>query len=92
MEYYGRGPLLSAKAHDLDVLWERARQMQAACEQVRACAAPFHPPLGTMVLSLTCSGGTVGLWEMCAPQQMGSECQNWSWLAETEYFLHGPAE
>ena len=37
MEYYGRGPLLSAKAHDLDVLWARARQMQAACEQARAC-------------------------------------------------------
>ena len=36
MEYYGRGPLLAAKELDLDVLWGRARQIQAVCEQARA--------------------------------------------------------
>ena len=41
MEFYGRGPLLAAKELDLDVLWSRARQMQAACEQVLGlCSAP----------------------------------------------------
>lgn len=42
MEYYGKGPLLSAKELDIDVAWERARQMQHACEEV-------HPsPVGLL--------------------------------------------
>lgn len=38
MEYYGKGPLLSAKELDIDVAWERARQMQHACEEVYSSA------------------------------------------------------
>lgn len=39
MEYYGKGPLLSAKELDIDLAWERARQMQRVCEEV----LPQHP-------------------------------------------------
>ena len=42
MEYYGKGPLLSAKELDIEVAWERARQMQHACEEVHIL--PFEGP------------------------------------------------
>lgn len=34
MEYYGKGPLLSAKDLDLDVLWKRADQIKLVCDEV----------------------------------------------------------
>lgn len=40
LEYYGKGPLLGAKDLDINVLWERARQMQHACEEV--CPLSCH--------------------------------------------------
>ena len=49
MEYYGKGPLLSAKELDIDLAWERARQMQRVCEEVlykHRCQVLFPlPPL-----------------------------------------------
>lgn len=35
MEYHGRGPMLSARRIDLNLLWRRAEQIQQACAQVR---------------------------------------------------------
>ena len=39
MEYHGRGPMLSARRIDLNLLWRRAEQIQRVCEQVRCNAA-----------------------------------------------------
>lgn len=42
MEYHGRGPMLSARRIDLNLLWRRAEQILQACVQVR-CLLRSHP-------------------------------------------------
>lgn len=34
MEYNGKGPLLSARMPDTDVIWRRAEQMREVCQEV----------------------------------------------------------
>ena len=48
MEYYGKGPLLTAKELDIAVAWERARQMKHACEEV---THPFPTSFSVLVIS-----------------------------------------
>ncbi len=47
MEYYGKGPLLTAKELDIAVAWERARQMKHACEEV---THPFPTPFSVLAI------------------------------------------
>ena len=42
MEYHGRGPMLSARRIDLNVLWRRAEQILQVCVQVR-CLLRYQP-------------------------------------------------
>lgn len=50
MEYNGKGPLLSARAIDLDVLWKRAEQIKDVCVEVRAFSSQLsfvNPTIGS---------------------------------------------
>ena len=42
MEYHGRGPMLSARRIDLNMLWRRAEQILQVCVQVR-CLLRYQP-------------------------------------------------
>jgi hypothetical protein len=50
MTFFEKGPLLSAKERDLDLLLGRLQQLNEACNQVEACLEPRPPSMCTLML------------------------------------------
>ncbi|EIE19972.1 S1-domain-containing protein [Coccomyxa subellipsoidea C-169] len=76
MEYYGKGPLLTAKELDIAVAWERARQMKHACEEDKE--------IFTVVVTDVNSGGLLATMESLPaflPYSLMAKNREDSWMS-----------
>ncbi|BDA51306.1 30S ribosomal protein S1, chloroplastic [Coccomyxa sp. Obi] len=88
MEYYGKGPLLSAKELDIELAWERARQMQRVCQEDKENF--------TVTVTDVNSGGLLATLESLpafVPYSLMDKSQDSSWMSieDVREKYHGKA-